>query len=103
MSALKDGRKVVATAGTAERLVSAASSTVVAWVGIMAETDNTGTVTVGGSTVVAAQATRRGIPLAAGEGTSISVAGGIDLKDIWLDVTTNGDGVTFAYYEGLDG
>lgn len=89
---LRDGRKTVASGGTAERLSSTATrcrSLV-----ITAETDNTGVITFGGSTVVASLATRRGTPLSAGQSASIDVS---TLSEVWLDTTVNGDGVTFTY------
>ena len=86
-----DGRKTVAAAGTAEKLASATKCTSVL---ITAETDNTGLIVVGASTVVASLATRRGIPLYAGESISIPT---VDLDQIWLDTTVNGDGVTFTW------
>lgn len=90
---VRDGRKVVAAAGTAERLVS--SNTFARKVTIMAEVDNTGYVVVGDSTVVAALGTRKGIPLSAGTSITMYVS---DLYGIWLDVETSGDGVTFIYH-----
>lgn len=90
MSTPRDGRKTVTAAGTAERLVS--STTPAAGVIITAETNNTGVMTVGDSTVVAAVGTRRGTPLYAGESVSFPIS---DLYDVYLDTTVNGDGVTF--------
>lgn len=86
-----DGRKVVTTAGTA---VAIASTTAAAKVIITACTDNTDLVTVGASTVVAALATRRGIPLAPGQSVEI---GCTDLADVFIDSLVNGEGVTFLY------
>ena len=88
----KDGRKVVAAAGTAETLV--ASSTPCREVTITAETDNTGVIAVGASTVVAALGTRRGTPLLAGDSDNQGV---VDLALVFIDSTVNGDGVTFRY------
>jgi hypothetical protein len=88
------GRKVVATAATAEALV--ATSTPVQTVIITAETDNTGVIVVGNASVVAALATRKGTPLAAGESVSMNID---DLNKVYLDTTVNGDGVTFTYQE----
>lgn len=89
---IADGRKTVTTAGTR---VTLASSTACKQVIITAETDNTGLVVVGGSTVVASLATRQGIPLAAGD----SIAFEIDnLADVYLDSTVSTDGVTFVYF-----
>jgi len=90
------GRKVVAAAGTAEQLSRA--SVAIRQLTIVAETDNTRIVTVGGSDVVGALATRRGVPLAAGESIAFYGADGIDeLSDIWLDAEINGEGVTYLY------
>jgi hypothetical protein len=91
MSSISGGRKVVTTAGTAVQLAPSASAEEVC---ITAETDNTGTIVVGGSGVVAALATRKGTPLAAGQSFSTLLD---DLGDIWIDSTVNGDGVTFTY------
>ncbi len=88
------GRVFVATAGTAVTLV--ASTTPAKEVTIVAETDNTGVIVVGGSTVVASLATRQGVPLSAGDAFTMSVPGN-DLEKIYLDSTVNGDGVTYLY------
>lgn len=93
VTGLTDGRKVVASAGTA---VALAASTAAKAVEIIAETDNTGYIVVGASTVVAALATRRGKPLAAGEST-----GPIPCDNLayhFIDATVTGDGVTFLYW-----
>jgi len=92
---ISDGRKTVAVAGTREQLSSTATSSVIA-VAIQAETDNTGVVVVGGSTVVATQATRRGIALEAGDLITLNVN---QVADVWLDVTVSGDGVNFVLLE----
>lgn len=87
-----DGRKVVAAVGTRERLVAAGAGDEVYLIRVTAETDNTGVVVVGADTVVAALATRRGTPLAAGESVTFEQ---VVSSDIWLDVTVAGEGVTF--------
>jgi predicted phosphodiesterase len=87
-----DNRKVVTTAGTA---VALASSTAIKRVYIQAETDNTGVIVVGASTVVASLSTRRGIALNAGDTLTLDID---NLADIYIDSTVNGDGVTFTYY-----
>ncbi|MDQ2084703.1 hypothetical protein RA307_31365 [Xanthobacteraceae bacterium Astr-EGSB] len=87
----EDGRKVVTAAGTAEAL---AVSTVAKFVEITAETDNTGIIVVGGSTVVAALATRRGRPLLPGESTTLPIS---NLSNVYIDATVSGDGVTYVY------
>ena len=91
-SGISNGRKVVTTAGTA---VTLASSTTCRKVDITAETDNTGVIVVGGSTVVAALATRQGTPLNAGDTLSVFIT---NLSSVYLDSTVSGDGVTFTYY-----
>lgn len=90
--AFADGRKVVTTAGTAVAMVS--TTTPVSWVIITAETDNTGVIAVGASTVVATVLTRRGIPLSAGDSATLAT---VDLLNVYLDATVSGDGVTYCY------
>ena len=87
-----DNRKTVTTAATCERLVT--GPTLSSYVIITAELDNTGVIAVGGSTVVAALATRRGTPLEAGDSCLVLCN---NLYDIFLDATVSGDGVTFTY------
>ena len=88
-----DGRTVVTTAGTR---VALASSTACKEVIITAETDNTGIVVVGAAaTVVAAIATRRGVPLSAGDSIVLQTD---NLADVGLDSTVSGDGVTFMAF-----
>ena len=90
---ITDDRKIVATAGTR---VPLASSTACKEVVITAETDNTGIVVVGAAaTVVAAIATRRGVPLAAGDSIVLQID---NLADIGLDSMVSGDGVTFVAF-----
>lgn len=91
-ASLGDGRQVVTTAGT--RVQLSTNSVECREVAVTAETDNTGVVVVGGSTVVAALATRRGTPLAAGDTAIIPVD---NLQDVWLDATVSTDGVTYTY------
>lgn len=91
---IADGRKVVASAGDAEALV--ASTTTCKKVEITAEFNNTGVIVVGGSTVVAALATRRGTPLYAGSTYTLVID---DLADVYIDATVSTDGVTFTYYK----
>ena len=86
-----DGRKVVTSAGTE---VALASATACSWVQVTAETDNTGVIVVGASTVVAALSTRRGTPLNAGDSVTVPAD---DLANVYIDSTVNGDGVTFIY------
>jgi hypothetical protein len=95
-----DGRKIVTTAGTAVPL--SATSVGVTSVAITALSTNTGVIVVGGSTVVASAATRRGTPLSAGGTATLSRDDQVDdLSQVWLDATVSGEGVTYSYtYEG---
>ncbi len=98
MASLVSGRKTVAAAGTAEPLSAVSVPINKLW--IMAETDNTSVVTIGGSDVVGALATRKGIALRATDPPVPldAQSDGVDeLADIYVDVITNGDGVTFTY------
>ena len=88
---LNTGRKVVTTAGTA---VALASSTTCKWVAVTAETDNTSTVVVGDSGVIASLSTREGVPLGAGDSIVIPID---NLADVYIDSLVNGEGVTFLY------
>lgn len=88
---LNTGRKVVTTAGTA---VALASSTTCKWVAITAETDNTSTIVIGDSGVIASLSTREGVPLGAGDSIVIPID---NLADVYIDSLVNGEGVTFLY------
>jgi hypothetical protein len=90
--ALTDGRKVVTTAGTRVVLGTGGTNPARNTIAITAETDNTGIVVVGASTVVATVLTRQGVPLSPGATVVIQ---GVSESDIWLDSTVNGDGVTW--------
>jgi len=85
-----NGRKVVASAGTAEAL---AASTTIKKVIICAETDNTDYIVVGGSGVIAALATRQGIPIGPGDTITIDVD---NLADVFIDAVVSGEGVTYT-------
>jgi len=90
-STIGDGRQVVAVPGTA---VALAASTVIKKVTVVAEENNTGIVTVGGSTVVAALATRRGVPLHPLDSHTIETD---NLAEVFIDAMVATDGVTFDY------
>lgn len=92
MTGIADGRKTVTTAGTR---VTLASSTACKQVAITALVGNTGTIVVGGSTVVASAGTRQGIPLSAGDTIAMEID---NLADVYLDATVNGEGVSFVYF-----
>lgn len=87
-----DGRKTVTVAGTAERLSS--SNVNCRKVTIMALLTNTDYVVVGASTVVASEATRRGIPLSAGMSITLDVE---DLYPLYVDAVVSGEGVSYLY------
>lgn len=89
---IRDGRKTVTSAGTAERLVS--SNTPCKLVTITALIANTNEVVLGNSTVVASAGTRRGIPLFAGQSVTLYVE---DLYALYIDAVTNGEGVSYIY------
>lgn len=95
------GRKTVAAAGTREALVS--TSTMYTKVDICALEGNTSEVVVGGSGVIASESTRAGVPIYVTSGlpdcyTIESKFGTVgNLANIYLDVKTNADGVSFTY------
>ena len=90
-----NGRKIVASAGTAEALTS--TYTPFSKVSICAETDNTGVIAVGDSGVIASLATRTGVPLSASDCYTINAgdSGSSDLRAVYIDTTVSGDGVTY--------
>ena len=90
-SVVGDGRKVVASKGTA---VALDTDTPIKEVTVTAETDNTEIVVVGGSTVIAALATRRGNPLYPSD--SITIASD-NLDEVFIDSLVDGEGVTYSY------
>lgn len=83
---------MVTTAGTA---VALAAQTACRKVEITAELDNTDYIVIGDSTVVAALATRRGVPISPGSTLTIYAR---DLSTIYLDAVVSGEGVTYAYF-----
>jgi len=90
-STVGDNRQTVATPGTA---VALAASTTIKEVTVTAETDNTDIVVVGGSTVVAALATRRGTPLYPGDSTTIAAD---NLAEVFIDAIVATEGVTYTH------
>jgi hypothetical protein len=95
--ALTSGRKVVASAATAEALGTVGPTYDV--IVITAETDNTGVIAVGGSDVVAALATRKGTPLIAGQAITLDIDDTqLGLEQIFIDATVTGDGVTYTTF-----
>jgi len=90
-TSVADNRKTVTTPGTA---VALASSTTCKRIHIQALDTNTNPVVVGGSTVVAASGTRRGIALLPYNSITLSVD---NLSDVYVDAVTAGEGVSFLY------
>lgn len=88
--AITSGRKTVSSAGTAETLV--ATSTPCNEVIITAESDNTGTIAVGGADVVATSGSEKGSILASGESMVLTVN---DAQLVYLDASVSGDGVAY--------
>lgn len=86
-----DGRATVTAAGTAVA-ISGTSSTFIEC-DFQAEENNTGDMVIGGSTVVASLATRRGILLTPGTSFRMGLPG--DLDAIYIDSEVNGDGVHY--------
>ena len=82
------GEKLVATAGTAERLTAESTPATSGIVQVIARLNNTGVVYVGGDTVDAAT----GYPLAQGDTLVIPLG---DATDVWLDAANDGDSVRF--------
>ena len=87
-----DGRQTVTTPGT--RVQLSATSVVCKKIDIVAELDNTDVVVVGGSTCVAALATRRGVPLMPGDVLTVEIS---NLNLIYIDAVIATEGVTYAY------
>ena len=85
-----DGTALVTTAGTRVQLPDVACKRV----SIQALSDNAGTVVVGGVTVVAAIATRRGFRLFQTQGEWFNVS---NLNLLYIDSTQNGDSITYFY------
>ena len=93
IDSLGQGRKVVAAAGTAEQLT--AEDTPCQKVEIQAELTNTGVVCIGGSGVVAAEATRKGIALEKKDTYCFEID---NLNKLYIDAEVNGEGVTYVYW-----
>lgn len=89
---LYSGRQVVAAAGTAVQLQ--AEKERCENMTITAESDNTGLISVGDSSVVAAEGSQQGAILTPLGSITVKVG---DLSKIYIDSTVSGDGVTFAY------
>ncbi len=86
-----DGTATVTSAGTAVQLSDIACKRVF----IQAHESNTGTIVVGGSTVVAALVGRRGFAFFPTQGEWFNIS---NLNLLYIDSTADGDKITF-YYE----
>ena len=86
-----DGKKVVTTGGTRVQFDSQACKYVI----IVGLDTNTNAITIGGSTVVGAAATRRGVPLFAAQSQRFDVT---NMNLLYMDSITNGEGVSFAWF-----
>ena len=87
---ISSGRQIVTTAASAVQL---ASSLVMGEIIIVAEFNNTGVICVGGSGVIADEATRKGAPLNPGDAVIITID---NINKIYIDSTIDGDGVTYV-------
>lgn len=92
--------KTVASAATAEKLTELPLKAT--QIVIQAKAGNTNNVFIGGDNVSAT----KGIALAAKEkitiGSDIMPRGGLILSEIWVDVTTNSEGVICFYLENKE-
>lgn len=101
---MKNFQKTVAAAGTRERLTTAAlrQPSIV----IQALAGNTNAIFLGGSNV---SSTQYFVRLAANNSVTLTAAefgqagAQIDLNSIWIDVTTNAEGVNVGYMERASG
>jgi hypothetical protein len=87
---LTNGRKTVASAGTAEAI---RATLVCKWVTVTALPTNTAQVNVGASGVLATSGTQTGIPLSPGDSTTLTVA---DAAIVFVDAAVSGQGVSFV-------
>lgn len=97
---IKSGSKAVTTAGTRVRLVAA--KLLARNVRVTAKSGNSGIVYLGDVTVAAAN----GYAMAAGASVLFSDLlldkdAVVDLNNIYLDSATNGDGVSFLYFDDV--
>ena len=97
-STIADGRKTVTDAGTAEKLVAAA--TICVKVIVTALESNSDVIVVGASTVVAGATgdgggTRRGTTLEPGQALEVLID---DVSKLYIDAVVSGNGVSFVYF-----
>lgn len=94
-SKIVSGRKAVSNAGTAEQLLSTVTHCY--RVDVSADLGNTNPVVLGGSTVVAAEGSQKGIVLIPGNAPRTILID--DVSKIYVDSITDGDAVCFNYYQ----
>lgn len=90
---IASGSKSVTTAGTRVQLLSAATEC--KSIDVTANYTNTDMIVVGGSGVVAASGSRKGVPIAAGNTYTFKIT---DVSNVWIDSVVNGEGVSFNYF-----
>lgn len=90
---VESGRKTVTTAGTAEALSSTSRAS--KRIQVCAEDSNTGVVAVGGSGVIAAEATRTGVYLYSGDCAVVPLN---DPSNVFVNSVVTGDGVVYNLY-----
>jgi len=93
VTGIGNGRGVCSTAGTANQITT--TTTPCKIVTFVAETDNTGAIVLGGSSIDETLASRSGVPLLAGDSVTWKID---DLSKIYIDAATTGDGVTFTFF-----
>lgn len=87
------GRKAVATAGTAEQLLTAATHCF--RIDVCADTNNTRAVVVGASNIVATPGSQIGTILLPGEVVPMYID---DVSKVYVDVQVDGEAVCYTYY-----
>lgn len=87
---ITSGRQTVPIAGTPVQLASSLS---IGEIIIVAELNNTGTICVGDSGVIAEESGREGIPLNPGDAVIIPIN---NINKIYIDSTIDTDGVTYV-------
>ena len=88
-----EGAKAATVASTAAPEALTSTSTVVDFADIQALSSNTAPLTIGTSAVVHGTTTQRGVKLNAG---ATWTAYGVNLKDVYVDVGVNSEGVSWA-------
>ena len=93
MAVTFDSGRTTATAGTRAQLST--TSVPCKRLSVTAFEANTDTVSVGGSDVVSASATRNGVTLFPGQTEPLDFGGGSNLTAVYLDTDVNDEGITW--------